>query len=195
LARAFRGALDLTGAGTNPDVVEALSIMFKPFVEGPSIKPGGISSEPTTARGTSRPSIAEALYPHPRAEPGAVTVITQERSRSYSTTILKLVGSPIALARGRAKAGERAGSPSGHVQGYRRLTVDYEESMNTKLLGFTFMVNGLMNRHEDTNGSNNAILNLRPVIDHRTILIPKDQLRVGLRGEYHVRLLYPSTPL
>jgi len=26
LARAFRGALDLTGAGTNPDVVEALSI-------------------------------------------------------------------------------------------------------------------------------------------------------------------------
>jgi len=65
LARAFRGALDLTGAGTNPDVVEALSIMFKPFVEGPSIRPGGISPEANKAPNTPQaPSIAEALYPH-----------------------------------------------------------------------------------------------------------------------------------
>jgi len=65
LARAFRGALDLTGAGTNPDVVEALSIMFKPFVEGPSIKPGGISPEANKAPNAPvAPSIAEAMYPH-----------------------------------------------------------------------------------------------------------------------------------
>src|SRR5882724_10793190 len=65
LARAFRGALDLTGAGTNPDVVEALSIMFKPFVEGPSIRPGGISPEANKAPNAPvQPSIAEALYPH-----------------------------------------------------------------------------------------------------------------------------------
>jgi len=65
LARAFRGALDLTGAGTNPDVVEALSIMFKPFVEGPSIRPGGISPEANKAPNTpAAPSIAEAMYPH-----------------------------------------------------------------------------------------------------------------------------------
>lgn len=65
LARAFRSALDLTGAGTNPDVVEALSIMFKPFVEGPSIRPGGISPEANKAPGApAAPSIAEALYPH-----------------------------------------------------------------------------------------------------------------------------------
>jgi len=65
LARAFRGALDLTGAGTNPDVVEALSIMFKPFVEGPSIRPGGISPEANKApNAPAAPSIAEALYPH-----------------------------------------------------------------------------------------------------------------------------------
>ncbi len=65
LARAFRGALDLTGAGTNPDVVEALSIMFKPFVEGPSIRPGGQSPEANKApNAPATPSIAEAMYPH-----------------------------------------------------------------------------------------------------------------------------------
>jgi len=65
LARAFRGALDLTGAGTNPDVVEALSIMFKPFVEGPSIRPGGQSPEANKPPGAPvAPSIAEAMYPH-----------------------------------------------------------------------------------------------------------------------------------
>ncbi len=65
LARAFRGALDLTGAGSNPDVVEALSIMFKPFVEGGSLRPGGISPEANKAPGSpSRPSIAESMYPN-----------------------------------------------------------------------------------------------------------------------------------
>src|SRR5882724_1647114 len=63
--RAFRSALDLTGAGTNPDVVEALSIMFKPFVEGPSIRPGGISPEANKVPNAPiQPSIAEAMYPH-----------------------------------------------------------------------------------------------------------------------------------
>ncbi len=65
LARAFRGALDLTGAGSNPDVVEALSIMFKPFVEGGSLRPGGISPEANKSPGSpSRPSIAESMYPN-----------------------------------------------------------------------------------------------------------------------------------
>src|SRR5216684_2026481 len=65
LARAFRGALDLTGAGSNPDVVEALSIMFKPFVEGGSLKPGGTSPEANKAPGSPvRPSVAEAIYSH-----------------------------------------------------------------------------------------------------------------------------------
>src|SRR5712664_1558818 len=65
LARSFRSALDLTGAGSNPDVVEALSIMFKPFVEGGSLKPGGISPEANKVPGQpSRPSVAEAMYPH-----------------------------------------------------------------------------------------------------------------------------------
>jgi len=65
LARAFRGALDVTGAGSNPDVVEALSIMFKPFVEGGSTKPGGISPEANKPPGApARPSAAEAMYPH-----------------------------------------------------------------------------------------------------------------------------------
>ncbi len=65
LARSFRSALDLTGAGSNPDVVEALSIMFKPFVEGPSIRPGGLSPEANKPPGAPvAPSLAEALYPH-----------------------------------------------------------------------------------------------------------------------------------
>ena len=65
LAKSFRSALDLTGAGSNPDVVEALSIMFKPFVEGGSLKPGGLSPEANKAPGQpSRPSVAEAMYPH-----------------------------------------------------------------------------------------------------------------------------------
>lgn len=65
LARSFRSALDLTGAGSNPDIVEALSIMFKPFVEGGSLKPGGISPEANKAPGAlDRPSLAEAMYPH-----------------------------------------------------------------------------------------------------------------------------------
>src|SRR6266849_1436215 len=65
LARSFRSALDLTGAGSNPDVVEALSIMFKPFVEGGSIKPGGISGEANKAPGApERPSLAESMYPN-----------------------------------------------------------------------------------------------------------------------------------
>jgi len=65
LAKSFRSALDLTGAGSNPDVVEALSIMFKPFVEAGSLKPGGVSPEANKAPGQpSRPSVAEAMYPH-----------------------------------------------------------------------------------------------------------------------------------
>ncbi len=65
LARSFRSALDLTGAGSNPDVVEALSIMFKPFVEGGSLRPGGLSPEANRPPGSpSRPSIADAMYPN-----------------------------------------------------------------------------------------------------------------------------------
>lgn len=65
LARAFRTALDLTGAGSNPDIVEAMSILTKPFNEGTSLKPGGLSPEANKAPGApTRPSAAEAMYPH-----------------------------------------------------------------------------------------------------------------------------------
>jgi len=63
LARSFRTALDITGAGTNPDIIEALSIMLKPHQEGKPVaagRPNGAAAElPKPA-----PSLAEAMYPH-----------------------------------------------------------------------------------------------------------------------------------
>jgi hypothetical protein len=63
LARSFRAAIDVTGAGSNPDIVEALHIMLKPFVEGGSVRGNG----PVAVKAPGapeRPSAAEAMYPH-----------------------------------------------------------------------------------------------------------------------------------
>lgn len=65
LARNFRAALDLTGAGSHPDVVEALSIMLKPLVEGGSVRQGNQSPAANQKPGEpTKPSAAEAMYPH-----------------------------------------------------------------------------------------------------------------------------------
>lgn len=71
LARAFRAALDITGAGSNPDVFEALSILTKPHIEGKSVPPGKPSNEANKPPGQdTRPSLAEAMYPHLAANRG-----------------------------------------------------------------------------------------------------------------------------
>jgi hypothetical protein len=65
LARAFRTALDITGAGSNPDVFEALSILAKPHMEGKSVPAGGPSGEANREPGRPAvPSAADAIYPH-----------------------------------------------------------------------------------------------------------------------------------
>lgn len=65
LARSFRSALDLTGAGSNPDIVEGLHIMLKGLVEGGSIRQGNPSPQANKEPGApERPSAAEAMYPH-----------------------------------------------------------------------------------------------------------------------------------
>lgn len=65
LARSFNAALDLTGAGSNPDIVEGLHIMLKGLVEGGSVRQGAPSKEANKTPGApERPSAAEAMYPH-----------------------------------------------------------------------------------------------------------------------------------
>jgi hypothetical protein len=90
-------------------------------------------------------------------------------------------------SRGRAKVGERAGSPSGHVQGYRRLTVDYERLYEHQA-AWLYVHNEWLDEidHEDEDGSFNAIHNLRPCT--RTLNNCNIQRRSigesGLRGAY-----------
>lgn len=64
LARNFRAALDLTGAGTNPDLVEGLSLLFRPHYEGTPVRGGNPSPEGQRQPGSGPKSIAEAIYPH-----------------------------------------------------------------------------------------------------------------------------------
>lgn len=65
LRGAFREALDLTGAGSNPDFVEAFSIFAKPFLEGTPVVPGKVSNEANKPpQQPQPPSAAEAIYPH-----------------------------------------------------------------------------------------------------------------------------------
>ena len=65
LARSFRAALDLTGAGSNPDIVEGLHIMLRGLVEGGSVRQGNQSPEANKQPGApARPSAAEAIYGH-----------------------------------------------------------------------------------------------------------------------------------
>lgn len=64
-ARAFREALDFTGAGSNPAMFEAFNILFKPYNEGTPVGGGKPSAEGQKAPNVDRrPSVAEALYPH-----------------------------------------------------------------------------------------------------------------------------------
>lgn len=71
LARAFRTALDITVAGSNPDIFEALSILARPHLEGKPIAPGNQSPEANKSpTAPVRPSLAEAMYPHLAANRG-----------------------------------------------------------------------------------------------------------------------------
>lgn len=72
LARAFRTALDVTGAGSNPDIVEALSIFAKPHLEGRPVPVGGQSKEANKQPGAPQQvSLADAMYPHLAANRGS----------------------------------------------------------------------------------------------------------------------------
>src|SRR5882724_1444277 len=65
LARAFRTALDITGSGSNPDIIEALSIFARPHLEGKRVPAGGQSPQANKTPGApERPSLADAMYPH-----------------------------------------------------------------------------------------------------------------------------------
>jgi hypothetical protein len=89
-------------------------------------------------------------------------------------------------SRGRAKAGERAGSSSGHVQGYRRLTIDYERVYEHQA-AWLYVYGEWLDEidHEDTDGSFNAILNLRQCTRTQNCCNSQRQTgRSGLRGAY-----------
>ena len=64
LARSLNKALDLTGAGSHPDVVEALSIMLRPLYEGTPVKGNGPAATGQTSKSDQPRSAAEAIYPH-----------------------------------------------------------------------------------------------------------------------------------
>lgn len=67
LGKNLIAALDLTGAGSHPDVVEALSILLKPLSEGTPVRGNGPSKEGQTEPGKGGPvSIADAMYGHLR---------------------------------------------------------------------------------------------------------------------------------
>lgn len=68
LAKNFRAAIDLTGAGSHPDFVEAMSIFLKPLSEGTPVR--GNAPSPAGQKGPeAQPgqiSVADALYGHLR---------------------------------------------------------------------------------------------------------------------------------
>src|SRR6266568_4532361 len=66
LARGLRTALDITGAGSHPDVVEALSILLKPLSEGTPVRGNAPAASGQRAPDQGPPSIADALYGHLR---------------------------------------------------------------------------------------------------------------------------------
>jgi hypothetical protein len=68
LAKNVRAALDLTGAGSHPDVVEALNILLKPLSEGTPVKGNGPTKESQRAPDAGPPSVADAIYPHLRKQ-------------------------------------------------------------------------------------------------------------------------------
>lgn len=90
------------------------------------------------------------------------------------------------FSRGRAKIGERAGSSSGHIQGYRRLVVDYErvyEHQAAWLYVYGEWIEEL--DHNDRDGSHNAISNLRPCTRTQNNCNTRQATgQSGLRGAY-----------
>lgn len=67
LSKNLIAALDLTGAGSHPDVVEALNILLKPLSEGKPVRGNGPSGEGQKPPGSSEKiSVADALYGHLR---------------------------------------------------------------------------------------------------------------------------------
>jgi hypothetical protein len=66
LAKNFRSAIDITGAGSHPDFVEAMSIFLKPLSEGTPVRGNGPSKEGQAAPSSGPPSIADAMYGHLR---------------------------------------------------------------------------------------------------------------------------------
>src|SRR5258707_1345298 len=66
LAMGLRKALDITGAGSHPDVVEALSILLKPLSEGTPVRGGSPSPAGQRPPDQGPPSVADAIYGHLR---------------------------------------------------------------------------------------------------------------------------------
>lgn len=67
LQKTFRAALDFTGAGSNPDILEAFSIMLKPHFEGrpvPSGNPSNGANNDPSKTPSGPVDIAAAMYPH-----------------------------------------------------------------------------------------------------------------------------------
>lgn len=66
IAKNFRAALDMTGAGSNPDYIEAMHLLLAPHFEGKPVVPGKVSGEANKAPGSGPPSLADAMYGHLR---------------------------------------------------------------------------------------------------------------------------------
>jgi hypothetical protein len=67
LSKNMMKALDITGAGSHPDIVEALSILLKPLSEGTPVRGNGPAKTGQTEPGkTEQVSIADAMYGHLR---------------------------------------------------------------------------------------------------------------------------------
>lgn len=65
VAAGFRRAMDLTGAGDNPDVVRGLYALSKLVTEGHVVRGNGPSPEGQRPPGSpSQPTAAQAIYPH-----------------------------------------------------------------------------------------------------------------------------------
>jgi len=66
LQKSFRAALDFTGAGSNPDMLEGFSILLSPHMEGRPVPSGdptaSANTDPTRPSGPIDP--AAAMYPH-----------------------------------------------------------------------------------------------------------------------------------
>ena len=66
IAKNFRTALDLTGAGSNPDYIEAMHLLLAPHFEGKPVVAGKVSAEANKTPGSGPPSLADAMYGHLR---------------------------------------------------------------------------------------------------------------------------------